>query len=508
MTEPAVLQILKWAAGAPENLDSVRSVDEDALMDLVASHNLYTRFFRRIQAERPRWASRTMSIRAFTRNKFAKQRIQQQIASLWEIVQAVPTNAGPIIPIKGLSLHALTGETDNIRISGDIDVFAEDPEGVWAAMTSLGYATEEKHDEGSHFAVMNRGGVQFEIHRSFPVWAYPPGLAAADMQPESHPGVWRQPFSDIRETSTQYRDIAAEVCPGVAPQTQGLTVPNPAMAALLLCVHAFRHYVEGHALDSPIVRLGELADIHDLMRHPQFDYGRFQSLVSLFSAHDAVRFVQYLSHLYLEAEASKDLWNAEMTPFPMLLSSWGGWTAPHAPDALLYRLNPKEVFDRLTPNPVTAGGWHCTAACDPEEAAGAQGLPRMIVQSVAQEQLPVRLFVRWESDALRFDVEILRPLPNGYRYQVLVYYPYKFQGTRPAGCEVPYSNVQWTEADCEARLSFLWSDLPLAFSRDNLVPIMVLVMKIRDDQPSNVCFREDTLLMLPLHITPTPPQKQ
>ena len=488
--------------------------------------------------------SRSMSIRAFTLNNLAKQRTQHQIASLLEIVQAAPTDTGPVIPIKGLSLYALTGENDNIRMSGDIDIFAENPESVWVAMTGLGYATEEKHEEGSHFAVMHRNGEQVEIHRSFPVWTYPPSLAAADLRPASHPSLWMQPFSDLRETSIQYEDIAGEVCPGIAPKTQGLTVLNPTMAALLLCVHAFRHYVEGHALDSPIVRLCELADIHDLLHHPQFDEVRFRSLVSRFSAHDAIGFVQCFLHLHLGVaphgeshqlelldrdEVAGERWGAGIKPFPMLLSSWAGWIAPQSPDELLLPLNSKKVFDRLAPNLVTAGGWHCTSSCNQNEAAGTQTLSRIIVQSITREQLPVKLFACWESDTLHFDVEILRTLPKGYRYQVLVYYPYKFQGVRPAGFEVPYSNARWAEAGydgfgnptfsddagqnsvgivpislnehgCEARLSFRWSDLPLTFSRARLVPMMVLVMKIRDEQPHNICFREDTLLMLPLHI--------
>ncbi|WP_165864060.1 nucleotidyltransferase family protein [Capsulimonas corticalis] len=523
-SDAAILQILKWAAGAPGDFDAVRSVDEDALLLLIASHNLYSRFFRRVQKERPRWASRVLNIRAFTLNRFARHRIQQQIASLGEIVKSVPAVAGPVIPIKGLSIYALTGGDDNIRVSGDIDLFSKDPESLWEAMTRLGYATEEKRDKGSHVAVMYRGDVQVEIHRSFPVWSYPPGLAGADMRPEAHPGLWIQPFSDLRETSIHYQEIADESCPGVAPGTQDLTAPNPMMSALLLCVHAFRHYVEGQALESPIVRLGELADIHDLARHPQFDERRFHRLVNRFSAHDAVNFVQSLARQYLGAvpfrtpnpagALSSDESPHETTSAPMLLSNWSGWTAPRTPDELLQRLNPKDVFDRLEPNRVAAdGSWYIAASCHPKESGETQMLSRILVQSPARDQIPARLRAFWELDALRFEIEILRALPPGYRYQVLLYYPYKFQGSRPAGFEIPYSNVKWTEIGAHdlgnpaintgaAHLSFEWSEMPAAFRPDRQVPIMTLVMKIRDGHESNVCFREDALLMLPLHVIP------
>lgn len=558
--ESVLLQILKWAAGAPEYLtpiqDLVQDVDEDALLQLIAAHGLYNRLSRRIQAEHPRWASRNFSIRLFGLSRHARQVVHQQAEALREIVLALPAGTPAVIPVKGFSLYALTGESDNLRASGDIDVFADDLEGLRAVMTGLGYSTEESHGGGSHFAVMYRNGVQIEVHRSFPVWAYPPGLVMADMRFQSHPRVWAQPFSDLRETAIGYWDIAEGAGPGAAPEMQDLTLPNLTMMALLLCVHVFRHYVEGQALDSPIVRLGELADIHDLMRHPRFNGKRFWALVALLSAHDAVSFVRHLLHLFLGADpigaldqagAPDQGRNQGQTPdgaglsgmasFPMLLSSWSGWAAPHAPDELLQRLNPQDVFDRLGPNRVTAGcGWYDAFPLAHGGAAGAGILSRIIVQSVAQQQLPVRLSVHWGGDALRFDIEILWPLPRGYRYQVLLYYPYKFQGTRPAGFETLYSNVRWaeighqdherpvgsgvpaqnapdqngvdcgpmrlTECGCEAHLSFEWSGLPPAFSREGLVPMMALVMKIREGRSDSVCFREDTLVMLPLYVVP------
>ena len=93
-----------------------------------------------------------------------------------------------VLPVKGLSLHALTGEDDSLRASGDIDLYADDLDGLWAVMTDLGYQTDEdeRAESNSHFAVLSRGDIQVELHRTFPVWAYPPGLMDADLQPADY----------------------------------------------------------------------------------------------------------------------------------------------------------------------------------------------------------------------------------------------------------------------------------------------------------------------------------
>jgi hypothetical protein len=530
MTETQLLQILRWAAGAPEDVSSIQEVDEDALVSLIAAHNLFSRFFNRLQAQRPPWMTRALSIKAFSLNRYAKETVQRQIAALREIVQAMPADAGPVIPIKGMSLYALTGETDNLRASGDIDLFAQDPECLWRTLTRLGYATEEKQDDGSHYAIMHRSGVQIEIHRYFPAWAYPSGMTG-DMRPSSHPGVWMQPFADLGETQIHSQDIAEDAAPGVAPQTHDLTLPSPAVMALLLCLHAFRHYVEGQALDSPIVRLCELADVRDLVRHPRFQEKQFQALVSRFSAHDAVRFVQHLLRFYLKTdlfnpqEPVRDDQADETMPLPLRLSFWSGWAAPCTPNEMLRQLNPKSVFDRLEPNVVAAdGGWYSAFSPAYDGATALRPLPRVIVRSPLREQIPVRLSARWETDRLLLNVEILHPCPPGYRYQVLLYYPYKFQGTRPAGFEVPYSNVHWAEvgydeqqqillsSDCSAvsigtsehgssaHIPFPWADLPPVFQSDDLVPMMALVMKIRQERSARGHLYTDTMMIIPLHI--------
>lgn len=532
MTEDQLLQILRWAAGAPKDVSSVQEVDEDALLSLIASHNLSSRFFNRLQEQRPPWATRTLSIKVFSLNRHAKETVQQQIAALGEIIQAMPVDAGPVLPVKGLSLYALTGETDNLRASGDIDLFAQDPDCLWRTLTQLGYATEEKHDDGSHYAIMHRSSIQIEIHRYFPAWAYPSGLTD-DMRPSSHPGVWMQPFADFRETQILVQDIAADAAPGIAPQTHVLMLPSPTVMALLLCLHVFRHYVEGQPLDSPTVRLCEIADVRDLARDPRFQEEQFQALANRFSAHDAVNFVRQLLRLYLQTdlfnrpkqERVHDDLTAGIMAFPLRLSFWSGWAAPCTPNEMLRQLNPKQVFDRLDPSVVIAdGNWYDTFSPAYDGDTAMRLLPRVIVRSPLKELIPVRLSACWETERLLLNVEILQPCPRGYRYQVLLYYPYKFQGTRPAGFETRYSNVHWASygdderqqillsSDCNnisvdvgehsssANIPFRWADLPSTFNSDGLTPVMAIVMKIKEDTSTGSFMQVDTMIMLPLHV--------
>ena len=507
---PTTLDALRWAAGASEDLHTAPDVDEAELLGLVAGHNLFSRLHRRLQAERPRWASRTLTIQAWNLFRYARQRTGAHIAALHEITQAYRGAGGTaILPIKGLSLYALTGEDDSLRVSGDIDLYADDLDGLWAAMTGLGYHTDEdeRGEDNSHFAVMSRGDIQVELHRTFPVWAYPAGLTDADLQPAHNPGVWVQPFPDLRENNLRHADMAAHAVAGLAPGTESLRVPDSTLAAFLLCTHAFRHYVEGHALPAPIVRLGEVADIRGLFRHPRFDIGKFQSLVDKFGGHDAVAFARYVVRVFLQDELGE--WPGP-DEFPMQLTRWSGWATLHTPDELLRPLDPKAAFERLEPNIIMPG----------RETAPS----RVIVQGT--ERLPVQVSADWKAEGVSLHVSISAPLPPGCRYQVLLYYPYQYRGTRPVGFEIPYkySNVRWLEIGhgerdttvpwedgsilkirwdehgCTALVPFPWSALPPAFPSGGMVPMMALVMRLREAQPPVVRLREDVLTLLPLQV--------
>lgn len=511
-------QILKWAAGAPEDITDIGSIDVQALLRLIAAHHLHGRFVTRVGLEHPRWVPRTLSLGAWKLLDRARQALRRQAEAVRGISEALGADAVPPVVIKGISTYALTGDSRNVRVGGDVDLLADDPERLWAAMTGLGYVlTRDKDEHGAEYAVMIRDGLEVEIHRYFPAWAYPEGLADADLRPAHNPGVWEQPFGDVRLTKIDRQDLADDIETSAAQHTPGLTVPGPTTMTLVLCAHLFRHYAEGRPHPAPVVRLGELADVHDLIGHARFSRERFEGLVSRLHAEDAVRFVRCVSRLCLAADPFAWLDAEEVhpepgaaLPFPMQLSPWSGWGALLTPDELLRPLAPGALFDRLGPNVVTAG-------VGQDEAPA-----RIIVQSPQGEQMPLRLSVTWDPVALHVGLRIPAPLPSGCRYQALLYDPSHWNAGTPPGT-LPDS-ICWAEAGhdqpeqtqrfehggdaamhlngegCEAQFALPWAALPPGFAAHGSGSVMVVVMRLQDGQPPNVRFREDILMLIPLHV--------
>lgn len=61
--------------------------------------------------------------------------------------------------------------------------------------------------------------------------------------------------------------------------------------------------------------------------------------------------------------------------------------------------------------------------------------------------------------------------------------------------------MRLTDACYHAKFEFPWSSpLPATFKPDSVVPMVLVIMRIRQDQPPNIRFREDAMVMVPLLI--------
>lgn len=543
------IKILRWAAGMGLDIPELQDVDEQNLFELLGQHRLVQRFLYRFLVEHPDWCSKILrGFPAWCAPSLLDRLLKTQsehrawMSTHIEAINELMAFAHDLMPIavKGFSRFVATGDPRAAHASGDVDLLAAEPEDLVANMVRVGYVIEEAHASGSHAAILVRGQVRVEVHRFLPIWSYPTGMIGVSMYAPLNCGIWTQPYGDIHTTEVKHSDLVNESTLGIVAGTGELRVPGPTMTALLLCAHVFRHYVEGIPRAVPVVRLGELADIRDSIRCEHFEPQRFRDLVDQFSAHDAILFVRHLFRVFLEEDPLGWLTSdveipsdsiGNRNPFPALLSAWSGWAVLLSSEELLHRLDPREMFERLNPNPIEACQtkpiWYFGAGHDCE-GVKARTLPRIIIQSPTFQRLPIALASFWQDQTLRIDITIPRRLPCGSRYQTLMYHPYNLEGDRAVGFETLFSNVLWAEVShsqlehtqsfanggaalvrltadgVEAEFVWPWSALPSAFVDSAVVPMVVAVMRIKEDNSrENICFREDILEILPLHLFPS-----
>jgi hypothetical protein len=128
------------------------------------------------------------------------------------------------------------------------------------------------------------------MHAYYPVYSYPSSLSSADLRAEHHPAAWSQSYQ-LQQHEISYDDLSIDAVRSEARETEGVTVPDPNMLALILCSHAFLNYTNMWSIshrENVYVRLGEIADLFDLAGHPAFSPARFLQLVGSFGANDAV----------------------------------------------------------------------------------------------------------------------------------------------------------------------------------------------------------------------------
>ncbi len=419
--------ILCWAAGAAVRLPDFRGVnderilyllgiDEDWLVELVGQHALAQRFARRYQREQPSWCTRRVAWRVARLCAATEARIRRQIAAFRELLAASPVGRSPL-PIKGFTTYALTGSPNCLRFSEDLDLVSDDPEALLTPLRRLGYTFEPT---GSHeWGTARRGEVVIEIHNYFPVWKYPPSIAASDLRADRHPGTWRQPSGYVTERPIRHEHLLGSAIAGVTPDTGDFVIPGPAMAVLILCAHQFRNFVE------PVRRrlgtkLVELAEILELTRHPRFRKGDFLQLVEEFGAEDSIALVEALFQIYFGRsplpKVRSAVRNHPIPHMPRVVTGIGGWCASGLSAAnLLQPCSARASIERLNVNPIAATS-NFRIRHRVLTLGSGPWLEHLIVQSATDAQLSFQLAAAWSGDEIGFEVT-LPPLLNGKEEQ-------------------------------------------------------------------------------------------
>ena len=412
--DPDLRRILKWAAGSPADVSDIGDVDEDRLLALVSEHRLAPRLLHRLRRDKPAWGRRSLMTRAWGQCQRAGEQMRRHAAALREITDAcVGEGQPPPILVKGFSLYALTGETEHLRYSADMDLFGEDPARLAAILRVLGYVDVAGVEPAHHeYAVMERGPVLIEIHSYLPIQSYPPQVTPDTHIPEQHPGVWRQTPAEWRNIQLVDRDLRDYMTEGLAPEAAGLTILNPTAMSFVLCAHAFRNVIEGRG-----PKLSEIADVHALTQHHDFDCAHFVEMQERFGGYDVVQVTAFLEEAYLGARtlptgSGEAAWKAGAR-LPQCLGFWVCWRT--AEEALLPPL-PGDVLARFGANEVIAAAGGPAGPCRVTGAGEEPG--RVIVLTAADGWVTFEFFLSYTTESLDFLIILPRLSSDEHGYHI------------------------------------------------------------------------------------------
>ena len=501
--------ILKWAAGSAHSLPPRVTFDEDVLLDLVDAHNLLGRFLRRLANGAPSWITPRLEGLLYDQYEQMKSRVIENASAVRELDSRMPPSVHVVI-IKGMSTYSLVRHDHTMRC-GDIDILSNDTQAVTMALRDLGYRQTRGpflYELGEY----TKGAVEFDVHEYFPVYSYSSSLAIADLRPEHHPTVWQQCYQ-LQQHEISYDALSSDAILSEAPETKGVTVPDPNMLALILCSHAFLNYTNMWSIshrEKVYVRLGEIADLFDLTGHPAFSSARFLQLVQRFGAHNAVEWASCVAaalfgknplQVDVPVRLGDDLPEGR---FPRCLW-WNFWIdlRPSRPDEFLNRqwLDMASVVRHIGANTLLAVNGR-TDRHSTVSTQTALPLRRFITQTIDEVPVPLDLEVSRSERGIRLGLQFTTEASDAARVRVdfgnaASEWAQSFGNSSPSlvGTRATVSFAERSGA-CELTWEFPWEVLEGPVSTNREVSLLVGIAKHSERQglfastlfPLNICF--------------------
>jgi len=371
-----------------------------------------------------------------------------------QISGQLPHNVGVII-IKGMSTYILT-EQDYTMRCGDIDVFSSDSAALVRALTEMGYRQSKApflYEVGEY----SKGAIEIDVHSYFPVYSYSESLLSANLTPDSHPDIWRQSYR-MHQHKISYDNLRSNAYRSRAINTEGITVPDPNMLAIILCSHAFLNYTNMWSIshrEKAYVRLGEIADLFDLAAHPAFRSAKFLSLVKQFSAKDAVEWA---------ASVASSLFGRNPLPVPSSVRLddelpegrfprclwWDFWiNLPSGTDELLQRwwLPMGALSTRLGANTLAAVQG-CTGRYSTVSTETTMRLRRLLTLAADEAPIPLELEVSRSERGVRINLQVMTALKGD---------------TNRVRVDFGHAASEWIHADSQSRQSLVGAPATVSF---------------------------------------------
>ncbi|WP_162147342.1 nucleotidyltransferase family protein [Actinoalloteichus caeruleus] len=292
----SLVDALAWSAGGDVPRPTLDDVDTTAFAHALHAHRLDARFLHRVRVESVRvppdlvsaLTDRLAGIRAAMDRRAA-------LATVLDEATAGRDRSRSMVPLKGFTLLALTGEERAVRHSGDLDVVVADPAGFVTSADRFGLVPKgprEILDEYARLVAPEHGMV--EVHSYYPVPRWRTRTTPEDCDPRAHPGQWVH-----HETLGEHRILHGDLVDHLVEGTGMPGAPRvlrPEAAVVVQACHLYGDYIRA-VLPVPLgtVRLDEIAAVADMCALPGFDVAVFAELVTRFGAEDVVSFVRALS---------------------------------------------------------------------------------------------------------------------------------------------------------------------------------------------------------------------
>ncbi|NBD25536.1 nucleotidyltransferase family protein [Paenibacillus glycinis] len=268
-------EMLKWALNNEEGLSSIQ-IEEEKLIKSVKYHRLSGRILKKTEKINKNPFSDYVIDNLNKLQEEAHISHSSQISFLREL-SSIVDNIGPIIPIKGFTTYAHTGDERAIRFSLDLDIFFIDSAVLNTILLNMGYI-DNFTGVGHEFSKLTKENVQLdiELHNWFTIFKNPQKGHAQE--------------GEIHQKQINYEQMLENTVKGSTEDTKDLIIPNIHTLVLIKCSHLFKNYLN---FEKPL-RLNELVEIMELSLDNKFRIHKFYELVDKFEGQDAVSFVGYL----------------------------------------------------------------------------------------------------------------------------------------------------------------------------------------------------------------------
>lgn len=523
MSAEAELALLRWGVGSLDSVpeDAATSVGDARLLKLIVTHRITARFFDRIRAERPRWASRHLLFSLHQMHQTTKEHLRRQQRALHEILALWPESEGALVVIKGFSSYALTGEERFLRFSGDLDLFPRNKENLYDLLTkTLDYSGEitGSHDWGR----MTRGPVRIDITQHFTVSSYPDAVRDSPdaFDPARHPGVWRQPlYNDAPGGTLQYEDFLEDATQGRTPDTRDFLFPDVTMTVFLNMVHSFGHHIGGPCTCFlPQIKIGDLADAYEMAARSDFDPAKFCRLVETFNGQGAVSVLGGLLESLFGRNPFAFALSDDRPPmrrFPQRVAWYGPWVSLYNAAEMILATDAQIPFRRLSPNEILATDvtdapqWYALSR-DTDESRSSL---RALLYSDA-DAFPFRLAAAVTEEELTFRVRLPADSPAGEQYVIHFQYDLSIfreivlgAGGAPAQGEDKGAGVDILLGERGAQISFSLAELATCRNVDGSYSLLLFLSLRPDMSLADAQWRFPApVVTLPLRVLPAKPR--
>ena len=222
-----------------------------------------------------------------------------------------------VVLLKGPYAYFRSGDRSRIRRSSDIDLLVSAPNTLLARLDADGIPRKEtigpyiQHE----FTDVTFEGVMFDLHRYVPVWNIGRGLrySSSVKRFTGTRALLLDDRTDVGAVDVDHIHSMGLVLP--LPGGQQVTVPDPALHALLMIHAAFRDAAEyfWSRNHKPPVRLIELCEMADTLSDRDFSIETFKDLAADLSSAEVLGWAGALLSTWLN-DTRLLAWTAELWP--------------------------------------------------------------------------------------------------------------------------------------------------------------------------------------------------